>query len=61
MRRQERAALLQLVSVGGEVEVCGVYLCSDAPFPITPGALCREYMLSSRWVSADTRIVMEGR
>jgi len=59
----ERAAFLQLGAVRGErradVVRC-VYLVSDAPAPITPGVLCREFMISSRLASPATRIVMEG-
>lgn len=56
----ERAAFLQLASHAGAGEVKAVYLSADIPFPITPGALCREYMLSSRFTRTETRVVMEG-
>lgn len=56
----ERAGFLQLSALQGEVKVLGVYITTDADIPITPGALCREYMSSSRWTTFDTTIVMEG-
>lgn len=38
-----------------------VYLCSDSPVAITPGALCREFMLSATTVAdPQLRVVMEG-
>ena len=40
--------------------VHAVYITSDAAFALTPGALCREYMSSSPWVTPSTRIVLEG-
>jgi cytidine deaminase len=62
----ERAAFLQLgglaeASTDNGLEVLAVYITTDAPHAITPGALCREYMSSSAWTCIDaTRIVMEG-
>jgi cytidine deaminase len=60
----ERAAFLQLACIGDAAlgaRVLSVFLTSDAEVALTPGALCREYMLSmSRWTTADTRVVMEG-
>ena len=58
----ERAGFLQLASIQGEgkVFVKAVYLCSDARNPITPGALCREFMYSSVMTSPTMPVVMEG-
>eukprot|EP00928_Gymnodinium_smaydae_P082179 TRINITY_DN65576_c0_g1_i1.p1 TRINITY_DN65576_c0_g1~~TRINITY_DN65576_c0_g1_i1.p1 ORF type:complete len:350 (+),score=42.29 TRINITY_DN65576_c0_g1_i1:41-1090(+) len=58
----ERAAFLQLTNVAEHrnLSVTAVYLVSDAPNALSPGPMCREYMLSSRWTTHDTRIVMEG-
>jgi cytidine deaminase len=56
----ERAAFLQLAGRLADISVCSVYLVSDAEEPITPGALCREYMLSSRSTTPKTRVVLEG-
>merc|ERR1712086_83660 len=55
----ERSAFLQLGALD-EVTVTGIYLVSDAPGPITPGALCREYMMSSPFCCPQTRVLMEG-
>ena len=45
----ERAAFLQCGGIFAPrgLEVCAVYLTSDAPHAITPGALCREYVLEA--------------
>jgi cytidine deaminase len=58
----ERAAFLQIAGIAREhaVAVRGVYLTSDAPHALTPGALCREYMLSSPWAAPSTPVHMEG-
>lgn len=58
----ERAAFLHLSALaqGAELRVHAVYITSDAAFALTPGALCREYMQSSPWVTRATRVVMEG-
>lgn len=60
----ERAAFLQLADLAQDaasLQVLAVYISTDADGPITPGALCREYMLSSPWTTSTTRIIMEGR
>ena len=59
----ERAAFLQLADRAQDaksLQVLAVYISTDAVGPITPGALCREYMLSSPWTTPTTRIIMEG-
>ena len=58
----ERAAFVQLCMLPQSAcsRVTAVYIASDAAEPITPGALCREFMMSSPLTSTDTRIVMEG-
>lgn len=58
----ERAAFLELAgrAGGSKVEVVGVYITSDAPHALTPGALCREYMYSSPWTSPAMAVYMEG-
>jgi len=56
----ERAAFLQMAAIPDDLNVLAVYITTDASFPVTPGALCREYMNSSRWTSPDTPVVMEG-
>lgn len=56
----ERAAFLQLASIRGNVVVHGVFLVSDASRPITPGALCREFMMSSAMTTPSMPVVMEG-
>lgn len=59
----ERAAFLELAGRAGgatTVEVVAVYITSDAPHALTPGALCREYMYSSPWTTPSMPIHMEG-
>lgn len=58
----ERAAFLQIagLAAGRKLLVTGVYITTDSPDPITPGALCREYMFASRWTTPAMRVVMEG-
>ena len=58
----ERAAFLHLSTLPPARcrRVVCVYLTSDAPGPIEPGMLCREFMLSSRLVRPDMRVVMDG-
>lgn len=58
----ERAAFLQLAATPRSKchRVIGVYITSDAPEPITPGMLCREFMNSSPLTRPDTRVLMEG-
>ena len=59
----ERAAFFRL-EITGEALAPGsihtVYICSDSVTAITPGALCREYMLSSVMTRPDTRVVLQG-
>ena len=53
----ERAAAVQLRELPSTVQVTAVYLTSDLlGTPITPGVLCREYLLSC--ISPDTPIWM---
>mmetsp|Transcript_84894 Transcript_84894/g.164637 ORF Transcript_84894/g.164637 Transcript_84894/m.164637 type:complete len:362 (+) Transcript_84894:56-1141(+) len=64
----ERAAFLQLGNLNATYDsssavatcVQAVYIVSDAPGPITPGVLCREFMLSSPFTCHDTKVAMEG-
>ena len=56
----ERAAFLQLAGIYAPLEVIDVFITTDAAHAITPGSLCREYMLSSRWTFPTTRVVSEG-
>ena len=56
----ERAAFLQLAGIYAPLEVIDVFITTDAAHAITPGSLCREYMLSSRWTFPTTRVVAEG-
>jgi cytidine deaminase len=58
----EGAAFLHLSALaqGATLRVHAVYITSDAAFSLTPGALCREYMQSSPWVTPATRVIMEG-
>lgn len=58
----ERAAFLQLAGIFAPrgLEVSKVFITTDAPHAVTPGAMCREFMLSSRWAKPTTRVVMEG-
>ena len=53
----ERAAAVQLRELPASIQVTAVYLCSDLlEIPITPGVLCREYLLSC--VSPDIPVWM---
>ena len=53
----ERAAAVQLRELPASIQVTAVYLCSDLlGTPITPGVLCREYLLSC--VSSDIPVWM---
>ena len=58
----ERAAFLQLAAMPKSRcrVVLGVFITSDAPEPIQPGMLCREFMNSSPLTKPSTRIVMDG-
>ena len=59
----ERAGFLQLADLGASdasLRVQCVYISTDHAGPVTPGALCREYMCSSPWTTDDMRVVMEG-
>ena len=59
----ERAGFLQLADLGASdasLRVQCVYISTDHKGPVTPGALCREYMSSSPWTTDDMRVVMEG-
>ena len=58
----ERAAFAQMAGLFAPrgITVTGVYITTDAPHAVTPGAMCREFMLSSRHTLPSTRIVMEG-
>ena len=53
----ERSAFLQLRLVD-VANVFGIYIISDAKYPIPPGMLCREYMASSIFVNPKLPIVM---
>ena len=56
----ERAAFLQLAGRAG-VSVKACYITTDAPYPVTSGALCREYMLSQSWLTKpEMPVVTEG-
>ena len=56
----ERAAFLQLAGRAG-VSVRACYITTDAPYPVTSGALCREYMLSQSWLTTpEMPVVTEG-
>ena len=56
----ERAAFLQLAGRAG-VSVRACYITTDAPYPVTSGALCREYMLSQSWLTTPQMpVVTEG-
>ena len=56
----ERAAFLQLAGAPG-LTVRAVYIPTDAPYPVTSGALCREYMLSQSWLTTpEMPVVTEG-
>ena len=54
----ERSAAVQLRELGVEVKVTAVYLVSDMETCITPGVLCREYLLSI--CEPETPIHMSG-
>mmetsp|Transcript_3139 Transcript_3139/g.3739 ORF Transcript_3139/g.3739 Transcript_3139/m.3739 type:complete len:306 (+) Transcript_3139:206-1123(+) len=59
----ERAALLQLRLLPltpDDVKVSSVYITSDAETYITPGMLCREYMISNIFMDESTPIIMSG-
>ena len=58
----ERAAFLQLAALaeGRTIRVTGVHITTDSENAITPGALCREYMASSRFTTDNLTIVMEA-
>jgi len=58
----ERAAFLHLAALaqGAMLHVRAIYITSDAGFALTPGVLCREYMMSSPFTCESTRVVMEG-
>ena len=56
------AAFLQLAGIAQQHDIIvrTVYISTDAPEALAPGALCREYMLSSRWTTPSTRVLMAG-
>ena len=61
----ERAAFLHLASLdeasaASPIEVLAVYITTDAPHAITPGALCREFMITNLLTTDETRVVMQG-
>ena len=56
----ERSALLQLRLLDAG-QVCGIYIVSDAEFPIPPGMLCREFMISSPHICPEMPIIMASK
>ncbi|KAG7397858.1 hypothetical protein PHYBOEH_012049 [Phytophthora boehmeriae] len=56
----ERAAMAQLQLLPVR-RVCQIYIVSDSPQCLTPGTLCREFMLSSPWINADTPFISRAK
>jgi cytidine deaminase len=56
----EKSAFLQLARQPLGTIVSTVYVISDSPSIITPGVICREFMLSSPFIATPPRVVLEG-
>lgn len=56
----ERAAMVQLRFIPNLDEITKIVIVTDAPNEIAPGALCREYMASSKKIPWDTPIILSG-
>jgi cytidine deaminase len=56
----ERAAFVQFRNIEEPVRVLGVYITTDSPVPITPGMLCREFMLAHPACEPDTKVAACG-
>mmetsp|Transcript_27077 Transcript_27077/g.32868 ORF Transcript_27077/g.32868 Transcript_27077/m.32868 type:complete len:316 (+) Transcript_27077:132-1079(+) len=59
----ERAALLQLRLMPyteDDIRITAVYITSDAEEYITPGMMCREFMMSNVFMDKETPIIMCG-
>jgi cytidine deaminase len=61
LRVQERDLSIKSPSTKSTRKVQSLYIVSDAEIPITPGVLCREYMMGSHYVDPDrTRFIMQS-